>query len=128
MALDKHVLTLELASAGNLNMARDTATAITDDLAALPQDFRLMQNHPNPFNAQTNILFTLGETGHTELTIFNLAGQRLRTLVDGPLPAGDHRVAWDGRDASGQAAASGVYLFRLRFGTEHASQRMLLLK
>ncbi len=128
MALDKHVLTLELAGAGNLNMARDTATAITDDLAALPQDFRLMQNHPNPFNAQTNILFTLGETGHTELTVFNLAGQRLRTLVDGPLPAGDHRVAWDGRDASGQAAASGVYLFRLRFGTEHASQRMLLLK
>ena len=94
----------------------------------LPETFLLRQNYPNPFNAGTNIDFDLSAGGRTRLTVYNVLGQTVRTLIDGPLPAGEHRVVWDGSNVSGRTVASGVYFYRLETGPVSESKKMLLLK
>ena len=90
----------------------------------------MQQNMPNPFNASTVIPFQIpaNMAGPTRLVIYNLTGQIVRVLTDGHLAAGAHVLAWDGRDESGQEAASGVYIYRLE-GTSFAiTRRMMLLR
>ena len=90
----------------------------------------MQQNMPNPFNASTIIPFQIpaNMAGPARLVIYNLTGQIVRVLTDGHLAAGAHVLAWDGRDESGQEAASGVYIYRLE-GTSFAiTRRMLLLR
>lgn len=94
----------------------------------LPTDFALYQNYPNPFNAGTVISFALPEASRVALSIYNTVGQRVATLVDQTLPAGDHNVHWDGRDDSGNEVASGVYFYRLDTDNKTVSKRMVLLK
>jgi len=69
---------------------------------------------PNPFNPRTTVRFTLAQDGPVRLDVHDLAGKRVRTLVDGRRPAGPHAVDWDGRDNAGSPLASGVYVLRLR--------------
>ena len=84
-------------------------TAVLEELAAaVPGDFALEQNRPNPFNSSTVIRFVLPASDRVELAVYNLAGQRVATLVKGAREAGVYAVRWDGRDTSGQALASGV--------------------
>jgi hypothetical protein len=83
---------------------------------------------PNPFNPTTTIAYSLREGGTTELAIFNVAGRRVRTLVEGFVSAGDHEVRWDGLDDRGAAVASGVYFSRLRAGDALETRRMVLVK
>ena len=96
--------------------------------AAAAVGFELAQNAPNPFNPDTVIPFQLTRGGHVSLEVFDVAGRRVRTLVDASLPAGLHQAAWDGRDGGGRALASGVYLYRMRGGGRSETRRMLLLK
>jgi len=99
--------------------------------AAVPQATRLLGNAPNPFNPQTEIRFALApaDAGQkVRLRVYDVRGKLVRTLVDGALAAGEHAVVWDGRDAGGRAAASGVYLYRLETGRQALSGRMLMLK
>ncbi len=86
------------------------------------------ENYPNPFNPNTTIRFTLAQSGPVQLRIYDALGRHVRTLAEGPHAAGAHGVVWDGRDANGRALASGVYVYRLRAGTQEATRRMLLLK
>ena len=92
-----------------------------------PIPFTLRQNFPNPFNPSTTIPFSLDNSGHIRLTIYNVMGQEIKTLVDGYRSSGMHTVVWDGRDADGKAAASGLYLYRLTYGDKSESRKMLLL-
>ena len=94
----------------------------------LPLDFALEQNHPNPFNAGTNIEFSVPRVSHVTLSIYNSSGEKIRTLVDGPLAAGYKAVYWDGKNQDGEMVASGVYVYRLVAGNDQASRKMLLLK
>jgi hypothetical protein len=94
----------------------------------LPDRFGLDQNYPNPFNASTRIAFRLPEAGPVELTVFNVAGQRVRALAGGEYPAGRHLLRWDGRDDRGRQAASGIYFCRLRAGGRRNAMKMLLLR
>ena len=96
--------------------------------AGLPRRYQLDQNYPNPFNASTRIAFHLPQNGPVELTIFNVAGQRVRTLAGGTYPAGRHLLRWDGRDDRGLQAASGIYFCQLRAGAHRRSVKMLLLR
>ena len=75
--------------------------------------FELKAAYPNPFNPITTIEFSITKTSHVNLTIFNIKGQKVRTITDGELPAGIHRLNWDGRDNSGNLLANGVYLYKL---------------
>ena len=89
----------------------------------LPDEYALHQNYPNPFNPTTEISFSIPHTAHVSLEIYNIAGQRVATLIDGNLNAGHHTVTWD---ASG--AASGVYLYRLATDDFDETKKMMLLK
>ena len=98
----------------------------TSDQASVPQAFSLAQNAPNPFNGETLIRFALPQPSQIELAIYNMLGQPVAVLVQGPSAAGTFSVRWDGRDQTGQAVTSGVYLYQLR-ADEYTEVRKLLL-
>ena len=89
----------------------------------IPTEFALSQNYPNPFNPTTSISFSLPEASDVRLEIFNIQGQKVTTLVNKQLEAGNHSINWDGRDA-----ASGVYFYRIDAGSFTETKKMLLLK
>jgi hypothetical protein len=89
---------------------------------------RLIQNYPNPFNPSTTIEYELGEEGPISIEIYNVKGQKIKTLVDGFKVAGTHRVVWDGRDGYGRRVASGIYQYRLTTKDGSIIREMLLLK
>ncbi len=95
---------------------------------SLPQGFTLYQNYPNPFNPDTRIDFDLPQSSKTALAVFNVLGRKVRTLIDGQLPAGSHTVVWDGRQDDGNPVASGIYLYRLETQTGTLTRKMMLLK
>jgi hypothetical protein len=88
----------------------------------------LRQNVPNPFNPRTVIEFALAEEGIATVRIYDLAGRLVRTLVRDALPAGPHRVEWDGKDELGRSVAAGVYEYRLQTDRGRWVRRMALLK
>ena len=96
--------------------------------AGIPEDFSLFQNHPNPFNPETEIRFALPQASHVVVKICNLLGEEIRLLVDEQRDAGYHRVRWDGKDKNGNAVASGVYLYQLQAGTFYEVKKMTLLR
>ena len=83
---------------------------------------------PNPFNPHTSLHLALPGRGRVELTVYNMAGQVVRTVVDGSLEAGYHTVHWDGRDQQGRPVTSGVYLYRLRAGHQVVVGKMALIR
>lgn len=99
-----------------------------DGAPSVVTTWHLDQNYPNPFNPTTQISFGLGRGGHVQLSVFNVLGQKIRTLVNTNYPAGDHTVLWDGRDDNGQIVSSGVYLYRLESGKYTNTRKMLMLK
>ncbi|RKX24653.1 MAG: hypothetical protein DRP45_07750 [Candidatus Zixiibacteriota bacterium] len=116
--------------------ATDTVTVTVDSHVSvgdntetnLPNRFSLEQNYPNPFNSSTLIQFDIPQYCQVELSIYNLLGQRVRTLVEGQRPAGSHRVIWDGRNNGGLPVATGIYLYRLQVDDQIKTKKMLLLK
>jgi len=94
----------------------------------LPTEYALKQNYPNPFNPSTDIAFSLPLASPVKLEIMNLLGQKVRTLTDTYLEAGNHIVTWDGRDNSGVAVASGVYFYRLQAASFESVKKMMMLK
>ena len=109
---------LEIIAAHVLLPDGSVAAPQISGAATLPSASALLQNYPNPFNPSTIIPFRLGDGAMrtVQLEIFNLLGQRIRTLVDAPMRPGAYEIAWDGRDRRGRAAASGIYIYRLSIG------------
>jgi hypothetical protein len=93
-----------------------------------PGDFQLLQNYPNPFNPETQIRFTLPAGDHAVVQVFNLLGQRIRTLADREFAAGMHQLHWDASDEQGEMVAAGVYMFRITTSRFSAARRMVLAK
>jgi len=87
-----------------------------------------MSSHPNPFNPQTTITYSLPGSGPVRMSIYDVSGRRIRSLVDDPNREGPHVVRWDGRDGRGVAVTSGVYFARLAFGNQVRSHKLVLLK
>ncbi|UCE20263.1 MAG: T9SS type A sorting domain-containing protein [Gemmatimonadota bacterium] len=96
--------------------------------AAIPQSHHLAQNYPNPFNPETRIDYQLAEDGFVELAVYNVLGQKVRTLKAGEHVAGTYSVLWNGRDDAGLDVASGVYFYRLETSTFTSTKRMILMK
>ncbi|HET6463017.1 MAG TPA: FlgD immunoglobulin-like domain containing protein, partial [Candidatus Krumholzibacteria bacterium] len=101
---------------------------VPTDAGDLPTLTELHANHPNPFNPETTIEYSLGLAGPVRIRVFDAAGHLVRTLVDGAEAKGAHRVVFDGRDDRGQQLASGVYLYRLDTALTTLTRKMVLLK
>ncbi len=101
---------------------------LNQKLTLVPDKYELYQNYPNPFNPNTEIGFALPEASHVKLDIYNIAGQRVTTLVDALLEAKNYLIEWNGTGADGQPVASGVYLYRLDAGSFVETKKMMLLK
>jgi len=93
-----------------------------------PAGFQLKGNYPNPFNPETVIKFSLPQDSRVILRVYNILGQVVTTLVDESLPAGEHAVVWNGKNAQGVEVASGVYFYRLKAGDFESIQKMTLLR
>ncbi|MCH8125827.1 lamin tail domain-containing protein [candidate division KSB1 bacterium] len=107
----------------------DNTTGVEDDnLLGVPFTYELKQNYPNPFNPETSIQYSLANKGAVSLTVFNLMGQKVRTLIDKDQPAGNYEVRWNGLNDQRLKVASGIYFYRFKSGDFTKIQKMLLLK
>jgi len=104
------------------------SVALSGAAGSLPTEYALEQNYPNPFNPDTQIGLALPVDSYVELNVFNILGQRVTTLVQGDLPAGNHSVTWDGTDSDGVPVASGIYFYRISAENFSAAKKMMLLK
>jgi len=93
-----------------------------------PTQFTLEQNYPNPFNPTTDITFSLDRLEEVNLSIYNMLGQKVRTLVNGTRPSGMHVLQWDGRDENGRNLSTGIYLYTLTSGSTSITKKMALMK
>ena len=94
----------------------------------LPQNPGLDQNYPNPFNPSTSIPLTLSQRTQVRLAVFNVLGQKVRTLVDGTMEAGYHTMKWNGRDEAGRQAGAGTYFYLLEADSFSQTRKMTLVK
>jgi len=107
----------------------NTGTAgVNSDESLIPKEFALYDNFPNPFNPTTQIAVDLPEAATTEITVWNIMGQRVATLYKGDLNAGHHTLNFDGRDSNGKQLTSGMYLYRVAAGKYNATKKMTLMK
>jgi hypothetical protein len=123
--------TIRKLEARGVTVQRETpqqlSTAAVEEAAA-PVNSALLQNYPNPFNPTTTIEFNVPSRQHVSLTIYNVLGQTVRTLIDDEVEAGDHLIEWNGETATGAPAASGTYLYKLETSGYTETRQMTLLK
>jgi hypothetical protein len=124
----------------------DYASGVGKDIVETPYTLEtpymvsLLSNYPNPFNPETTITFSVGNTFmrsdgtdksvpySVRIDIYNTKGQRVRSLVDGYYGVGEHKVVWNGADDKGVAVGSGVYFYRMKAGEYMETRKMILLK
>ncbi len=113
----------EATSQDILYVTVDPPVGIYDPLSGLPATFALHQNYPNPFNPATIINYELPITNYVELSVYNLIGEKIKTLVRKEQPAGTYKVAFNGANLP-----SGVYFYKITAGTFTAVRKMILMK
>jgi len=99
-----------------------------NDNVNIPKVFALGQNYPNPFNPTTRFTVDVPTTGTVEVTIYDILGQKVNTLMTGQQAPGSITVQWDGRDANGLPVTSGVYFVHMKAGNFTATQKIMLMK
>ncbi len=114
---------------GALDLGCDIITDIEDgDNNSLPDTYQLSQNYPNPFNPTTRISYGLPKKSFVTITIYNILGREIKTLVNESVAAGHHNIIWDGKSENGREVSSGIYFYRLNADSFTANKKMLLLK
>lgn len=106
----------------------DISADADDDENTLPVEYELSQNYPNPFNPSTNIEYSLAKSTHVNLSIYNMLGQHIATLVDENQESGKHIAVWNGCDQNHMQVSSGMYLYVLRTDEYSSSKKMALVK
>jgi hypothetical protein len=126
-------IVVRATDSGNLS-AEDTLVVTVESRPTMvpdptiPERYALHQNAPNPFNPTTVIRFDMVDAGPVKLSVFDVSGRLVRTLVNQRMPAARHQVLWDGRDSRGMSVASGVYFYRLETPSFRATKKMIMLK
>ena len=95
-------------------------------ISQIPIEF--LKNYPNPFNPRTTISFAIAEPGKAKVEIFNIKGQKVKTLLNKHLKGGKHSVIWNGTDNSNKKVSSGVYFYQVSVNNEQKVKKMLMLK
>ena len=94
----------------------------------IPESYQLFQNYPNPFNPDTKIMYNLPEEQFVQITIFNMLGYEVKTLVNKMQGAGLKTINWNGLDDNNKKLPSGLYLYSLQSGSFRETKKMLFLK
>ena len=101
----------------------DYTTAVNEKLANIPQNFKLMQNYPNPFNPTTTIRYMLAENAHVVLSVYDVQGRKVRTLIDNRQKAGSHTIQFNASNL-----ASGIYIYEIKAGSYTQMKKMILVR
>lgn len=104
------------------------ASTVDNDDNLNPMVTALKGNYPNPFNPTTTIAFSLSDASPVKIEIYNILGQKVTTLVNSQLAAGQHNVSWNGRDDNGRGVASGVYFYKMSAGRYTSTKKMIMMK
>jgi gingipain R len=123
-----YINTLTVGGDGSEESATTPAEEDGDPVPALSAEVKLLGNFPNPFNPETRIAFEIPAAMEVNLTVYDIRGRQVKTIVDGMLEAGHHEMTWDGRDSGGRISASGVYLYNLVTRDGRQQGRMVLSK
>ncbi len=110
-----------------LAMTSQQANELTQ-IGDIPQEWSVSNNYPNPFNPETHVQFSVPEAGHVTAIIYNMLGQKVRTLLDNEVQAGTHQMIWDSRSESGETMPSGVYYMRFDFSGRFVTKKVVLMK
>ena len=110
------------------NVSVYVSRATSTEVGEAPAATALRGAYPNPFNPSTAIAYSMAEAGRASLSVYDLAGHRVVTLLDGPAEAGAQQLRWDGRDDAGRRLASGVYLVRFEAGGVREEEKLILIK
>lgn len=102
-------------------------TKVNENNKSAPEGYCLNQNYPNPFNPATTISYTIPEAAVIQVSIYNMAGNKIKTYVTDHKNAGHYSIIWDGRNDSGSAVSSGVYLISLQANEYTATKKIMLL-
>ncbi|MEW6654809.1 MAG: FlgD immunoglobulin-like domain containing protein, partial [Bacteroidota bacterium] len=113
---------------GNAKLNDEISSSLNAKVREIPSEFALSQNYPNPFNPTTSIKFQLAQDAKVNLVVYDMLGQRVRTLVDGIQEAGFYTVRWDGSNDFGSKVSSGIYIYRLQAGSFVSTLKMNLMK
>ena len=113
---------------GEININISVGEAGVGVPEGIPGEFALHQNYPNPFNPVTNIRFDIPEMSFARMDIYNILGQRIRTLFHGAVEPGYHLAQWDGKNDAGEELPTGMYMYKLHAGTYIAMEKLVLMK
>ena len=119
---------LEHSKNVTLEVTDDSGVDDWTDNTNRPERCVLFQNHPNPFNPETKISYFLPKPSYVKLTVYNVLGQRVRTLFDGHQDSGTHTVLWDGKREDGTSLSSGIYFYRMQADDFRETKKMSLMK
>jgi flagellar hook assembly protein FlgD len=103
-------------------------TGINGQGNIIPADFYVYQNYPNPFNPSTTIRYNIPKSSNVSVKIYNMLGQEIKTLFTGGQTPGVHSVIWNGDTNFGSKAASGTYIFMVKYNNQFQVKKMILLK
>ena len=112
----------------NLRIDASANAVNNESIENIPQINILNQNYPNPFNPETLISFSMKKAGNVLIDIYNIKGQKVKTLLNEYRGAGNHDLVWDGRNENNQRVASGIYLYRMRSGRFSSTKKMIMMK
>ena len=113
---------------GDGSLINFVARTNSSEVKVIPGKFALHQNFPNPFNPSTEIRFDLPEEGKVYLAIYNLMGQKIRTLFSDNMTPGYHAILWDGTNDMGSHVSTGMYFYSIQSSEFQATKKMLFLK
>ena len=105
-----------------------TPTGVKETKGKIPTNFAVEKNYPNPFNPETKIHFAIPKVGRVSITIYDLIGRRIQSLIDENYPVGEHAVNWHGKDYSGNNVASGIYIYEVQFDEKVRHNKMTLIR
>jgi len=112
--------------AGIGNLSKFPTSVVAQDV--LPDKITLFQNYPNPFNPETSIGFSIANSNKVQIAIYNILGEKIKTLVNRTFTQGIHSAKWDGANAQGHQVPSGVYFYRMKTGNNIEVKKMMLVR
>ena len=123
-----HVLVLTNGDATSIPVHLNTSDNLSAGVAQLPRKFNLYPAYPNPFNPITRISYDLPEDAMINITIYDITGRKIKTLLNAQQSAGFKTLIWGATNDLGQPVSTGMYLYRMSAGDFHQVKKMVLLK